>query len=78
VAVDEFRGEYPEVHGEDWALVEAAARQWFRPLIPEPKAALALPSRAFSDFWLALLYAEDAYRQFCQDAFGGFVRTGRP
>jgi hypothetical protein len=44
-----------------------------RLLVPAPKAALALPSRAVSDFWLALLYAEDAYRQFCQDAFGDFV-----
>ena len=50
-----------------------AARQWFRLLVPEPKAALALPSRVVSDFWLALLHAEDSYRQFCQDAFGGFV-----
>jgi hypothetical protein len=73
VAVDRFRAEHPEVHAEDAALVEAAARQWFRLLVPAPKAALALPSRAVSDFWLALLHAEDAYRQFCQDAFGGLV-----
>jgi hypothetical protein len=73
VAVDRFRREHPEVHAEDSALVEAAARQWFRLLVPEPKAALALPSRAVSDFWLALLYAEDSYRQFCQESFAGFV-----
>jgi len=72
-AVNRFRREHPEVHPEDTALVEAAARQWFRLLVPDPKAALALPSRAVSDFWLALLYAEDSYRLFCQDAFGGFV-----
>jgi hypothetical protein len=72
-AVARFQREHPEVHPEDSALVEAAARQWFRLLVPEPTAALALPSRAVSDFWLALLYAEAAYRQFCQDAFGGFV-----
>jgi hypothetical protein len=71
--VDRFRREHPEVHPEDTALVEAATRQWFRLLLPDLKAALALPSRAVSDFWLALLYAEDSYRQFCRDAFGGFV-----
>jgi hypothetical protein len=73
VAVERFCQEHPEIHPEDAALVETAARQWFRLLVPEPKAALALPSRAVSDFWRALLHAEDAYRQFCQDAFGDFV-----
>jgi hypothetical protein len=72
-AVARFRREHPEVHPEDSALVETAARQWFRLLVPEPTAALAMPSRAVSDFWLALLYAEAAYSQFCQDAFAGFV-----
>jgi len=70
---DRFRREHPEVHPEDTALVEAAARQWFRLIARAPKQALALPSRAVSDWWLGFLHAEDAYRQFCQDAFGGFV-----
>jgi hypothetical protein len=70
---DRFRHEHPEVHPEDTALVEAAARQWFRLIARRPKRPLALPSRAVSDWWLAFLHAEDAYRQFCQDALGGFV-----
>src|SRR5690348_7601823 len=46
---DRFRQEHPEVHPEDAALVEAAARQWFRLLAREPKGAFALPSRCVSD-----------------------------
>jgi hypothetical protein len=70
---DRFRREHPEVHPEDTALVEAAARQWFRLIAREPKRTLALPSRAVSDWWLAFLHVEDAYRQFCQDGLGGFL-----
>jgi hypothetical protein len=70
---ERFRHEHPEVHPEDTALIEAAARQWFRLIGREPRRALALPSRAVSDWWLAFLHAEDAYRQFCQDACGEFV-----
>jgi hypothetical protein len=70
---DRFRREHPEVWPEDTALVEAAARQWFRLIAREPKPGLALPSRAVSDLWLAFLHAEDAYRQFCHDALGGLV-----
>ena len=70
---DRFRAEHPELHPEDTALVEAAGRQWFRLIAREPKRRFALPSRAVSDWWLAFLHAEDAYRQFCEDAFGVFV-----
>src|SRR4051812_44761189 len=70
---DRFRGEHPEVHPEDRALVEAAARQWFRLIAREPRRSFALPSRAVSDWWLAFLHAEDAYRQFCEDAIGRYV-----
>ena len=70
---ERLRHEHPEVHSEDTALVEAAARQWFRLLAREPKLRFALPSRAVSDWWLAFLHAEAAYGQFCRDALGGFV-----
>jgi hypothetical protein len=70
---DRFRAEHPEVHPEDTALVEAAARQWFRLIAREPKGRFALPSRAVSEWWLAFLHAEDAYRQFCAEAVGDYV-----
>src|SRR3954453_23112595 len=75
---ERFRHEHPEVHPEDAALVEAAARQWFRLLAREPKRRFALPSRAVSDWWLAFLHAEAAYGQFCQDALGEFVAHRPP
>lgn len=70
---ERFRHEHPELHPEDTALVEAAARQWFRLLAREPRAALALPSRAVSDWWLAFLHSEDAYRLFCDEAVGTYT-----
>src|SRR5919202_366101 len=73
IVADRFRGEHPELHPEDVALVEAAARQWFRLITKEPRGRFALPSRAVSDLWLAFLHAEQAYSLFCQDAVGGFV-----
>src|SRR4051794_35629955 len=53
--IDRFRQEHPELHSEDSALVEAAARQWFRLIARQPRAMLALPSRGVSDLWLAFL-----------------------
>jgi hypothetical protein len=70
---ERFCHEHREVNPEDTALVEAATRQWFRLLAREPKRRFALPSRAVGDWWLAFLHDEAAYRQFCQDAMGGFV-----
>jgi hypothetical protein len=66
----------PEVHPEDTALVEAAARQWFRLVVPEPNAALALPYRAVSDFWLALLYAEGSRSSHRATATNGPASRG--
>src|SRR4051812_44742383 len=43
---DRFRGEHPEVHPEDTAPVEAAARQWFRLIAREPRRPFALPSES--------------------------------
>jgi hypothetical protein len=71
--IERFGHEHPDVHPEDSALVEDAARQWFRLLARRPQRPLAMPSRAVADFWLAFLHAESAYRQFCEDALGGFV-----
>jgi hypothetical protein len=71
--VERFGTQHPEVHPEDVALVEAAARQWFRLFARKPRSSLALPSRAVSDLWLSFVHAEDAYRLFCQDAFGAFL-----
>jgi len=70
---ERFGTEHPEIHREDVALVEAAARQWFRLFARAPRDRLALPSRAVSDLWLSFVHAEDAYRLFCQDAFGTFL-----
>ena len=71
--VDRFRQDHPEMQPEDSSLVEAAARQWFRLTAREPRRRLALPSRAVSGVWLAFLHAEDAYRHFCDEAFGEFL-----
>src|SRR3954453_3191941 len=37
---ERFRHEHPEVHPEDTALIEAAARQWFRLIAREPRRGL--------------------------------------
>jgi hypothetical protein len=66
------------VHPEDSALIEAAARQWFRLLARERKGGFALPSRAVSDWWLAFVHAEEAYRHFCEEALGEFVSHRPP
>ncbi len=71
--VERFRSEHPELHAEDGALVETALRQWFRVLARRPKQQFALPSRAVSDLWLALVLDEGAYRLFSQEAFGAYV-----
>jgi hypothetical protein len=52
------------------ALVEDAARQWFRLAVRHPRAGLSMPSVVVGDLWRELVRDTRDYAEFCAAAFG--------
>ncbi|MEU4530672.1 hypothetical protein AB0F49_20805 [Micromonospora ureilytica] len=65
-----LRNRYPHLSDDDIALVETAARQWFRIIARQPGAKLSMPSVVVNDLWQELTLHERDYATFCDAAFG--------
>jgi hypothetical protein len=52
------------------ALVQNAARQWFRLFARHPTAQLSMPSVAVDDLWREMVRDDRDYSEFCDAAFG--------
>ena len=64
---------HPEVSADHVALVEAAARQWFRLAVRHPKASLSMPSVLVDDLWREAVRHSREYAAFCDAAFGRYL-----
>jgi hypothetical protein len=70
---ERLKGTHPELTAEGLALVEAAARQWFRIVAGHPKTELSMPSRLVDDLWHEFMLHTRDYAAFCETAFGRFL-----
>jgi hypothetical protein len=68
-----FAQEHRTLTAEDIAMVEAAARQWFRLAARHPKAKLSMPSVIVDDLWHELVLHTRDYAEFCDTALGRFL-----
>ena len=68
--LDRFRVAHPEVAAEDVPLVVAATRQWFRVLGSRPGGEPAMPSRAVTGLWAAMVADDETWASFCAGALG--------
>lgn len=55
------------------ALVEDAARQWFRLAVRQPKVQLFMPSIVVDDLWHEMILDTPGYADFCVAVFGRFL-----
>jgi len=55
------------------ALVEAAARQWFRIVAANPGTRFAMPSTAVDELWHETILHTNEYAAFCDEALGRFL-----
>lgn len=70
--------QHANLSGDDFVLVETAARQWFRLIARNPRANLSMPSVVVDDLWQELALDVREYAAFCDAAFGRpLVRSPR-
>jgi hypothetical protein len=68
-----LKSKHPELTADGLALVEAAARQWFRIVASQPRSELSMPSRLVDDLWHEFMLHTRDYAAFCKAAFGRFL-----
>jgi len=68
-----LRMKHPELTPDRLALVEAAARQWFRIVACRPRTELSMPSTLVDDLWHEFMLHTREYAEFCDAAFGRFL-----
>jgi hypothetical protein len=65
-----LQNQHPHLSGDDFRVVEAATRQWFRLVARHPKATLSMPSVVVDALWREWARHERDYAAFCDAAFG--------
>ncbi|XVU23722.1 hypothetical protein ACQPZJ_41785 [Actinoplanes sp. CA-054009] len=69
-----FTVDHGDLDGAGVALVEDAARQWFRLAVRRPKARLSMPSVAVDALWQEMTRDTGDYAGFCEAALGHYLQ----
>jgi hypothetical protein len=68
-----LRSRFPQLDDTGWARVQEGLREWLVCCAWRGHTVLGMPSRAVEGAWHEFILDSDAYSEFCQRAFGGYL-----